>query len=201
MTTRRIPNLGGARAVILHRPHDVVEALRRQLTAIGLSAEQHWPELPASVLTADFLFFDADLGFDEQFPWPRGETPLPSIVLIGSEAPGRIEWSLSREADAQLLKPIGSGGVYSSLLIAQQSFEQKKLLQARIAMLRQRISQRETIVRAVAVIAADSGDQEAGFAALRGLSMDWQMTMEDAAQRVLALAEKGTEWLNTRLRK
>jgi AmiR/NasT family two-component response regulator len=201
MSARRIPNLGGSRAVILHRPHDVVDALRRQLTAIGLSAEQHWPDLPASVLTADFLFFDADMGFDEQFPWKPGEAPLPSIVLIGSEAPGRIEWSLSREADAQLLKPIGSGGVYSSLLIAQQGYEQKQMLQAKIAALRERISQRETIVRAISAIAGQGGDQEAGFTTLRNLAMDWQMTMEDAAKRVLVLAEKGTEWLNNRLRK
>jgi hypothetical protein len=41
----RIPNLGGARAVILHRPHPTVTALTRQLTAIGLDVAQAWPEL------------------------------------------------------------------------------------------------------------------------------------------------------------
>lgn len=200
MNARRIPNLGGARAVILHRPHDVVDALMRQLGAIGLAAEQCWPELPASVFGADFLFFDADMGFDGQFPWPPGNAPLPTVVLIGSEAPGRIEWALSHEANAQLLKPIGSAGVYSSLLIARQTFEHKQMLRARVASLRERISHRETIVRAVAALAGANGGQEAGFAELRSLAMDWQTTMEEAAGRVLSLNEKGREWVSKRLR-
>ncbi|TIR44631.1 MAG: transcriptional antiterminator, partial [Mesorhizobium sp.] len=34
----RIPNLGGARAFVLHRPHATVQAITRQLSAIGLEA-------------------------------------------------------------------------------------------------------------------------------------------------------------------
>lgn len=64
----RIPNLGGAKAFVLHRPHATVAAITRQLTAIGLQARECWPELPAEALAADFVFFDADLGFDQQFP-------------------------------------------------------------------------------------------------------------------------------------
>lgn len=187
MKGRRIPNLGGACAVILHRPHDVVEALTRQLSAIGLEAQPCWPELPASVVAADFLFFDADMGFDAQFPWEAGKAPLPTIALIGSEAPGRIEWALSREANAQLLKPIGSAGVYSSLLIARQSFERNRALEAEVASLRRRIAERQTIVRAVAALSSEDGDQERGFAELRALAMDWRITMEEAATRVLSL--------------
>ncbi|TKB26061.1 MAG: transcriptional antiterminator, partial [Mesorhizobium sp.] len=43
----RIPNLGGARAFVLHRPHPTVRAITRQLSAIGLEAIGFWPELPA----------------------------------------------------------------------------------------------------------------------------------------------------------
>lgn len=200
MIARRIPNLGGARAMILHRPHDVVDALMRQLGAIGLIAEQCWPDLPASVFGADFLFFDADMGFDDQFPWQRGNAPMPTVVLIGSEAPGRIEWALSHEANAQLLKPIGSAGVYSSLLIARQTFEYRQNLRAEVAALRERISHREAIVRAVALLAGESGDHEAGFGELRRLAMDLQMTMEEAAGHVLARKEKMSGWEKTRLR-
>ena len=131
--TSRIPNLGGARAFVLHRPHPTVQAISRQLSAIGLDATGCWPELPAEALAADFVFFDADLGFDEQFPWKPGEAPMPLVALIGSEAPGRIEWALSHNADAQLLKPVGNAGVYSALLIARQSFEARKLLAGEIA--------------------------------------------------------------------
>ena len=85
----RIADLGGARALILHRPHAVVTALTRQLQAVGLRVEATWPDLPSAALAADFVFFDADMGFDDQFPWDRGQAPMPLIALIGSEAPGR----------------------------------------------------------------------------------------------------------------
>ena len=92
----RIPNLGGASAFVLHRPHPTVQAISRQLSAIGLEAIDCWPELPVEALAADFVFFDADLGFDEQFPWKPGAAPMPLVALIGSEAPGR---RLQRAAD------------------------------------------------------------------------------------------------------
>ena len=99
MTRRlRILDLAGARAAILHRPHATVTALERQLRAIGLSVESGWPDLPAAGREVDFLFFDVDMGFDAQFPWAPGQSPMPMIALIGSEAPGRIEWSLSHAA-------------------------------------------------------------------------------------------------------
>jgi hypothetical protein len=60
---------------------------------------------------------------------------MPLIALIGSEAPGRIEWALSHNADAQLLKPVGNAGVYSALLIARQAFEARRRLADEIASL------------------------------------------------------------------
>lgn len=191
MTGRRIPILGGARAVILHRPHDVAEALARQLGAIGLRAERHWPDLPCDAAAADFLFFDADMGFDAQFPWKPGRAPMPTIALIGSEAPGRVEWALSHAANAQLLKPLGSGGVYSSLLIARQSFEHNRSLQREVARLRARLEKRESIVRASAALAGGEGAEVAGFARLRSYAMDHRLTMEEAASRVLAGGRAG----------
>ena len=191
MTRTRIPNLGGARAFILHRPHPTVQAITRQLSAIGLITVDCWPELSPDVLAADFVFFDADLGFDEQFPWKAGEAPMPLVALIGSEAPGRIEWALSHKADAQLLKPVGNAGVYSALLIARQSFEARKHLAGEIASLRQRVAERQTIVRAVAALSKGSDDERA-YAQLRSLAMSWQISVEDAARRIVAMTEEAT---------
>ena len=56
-----IQQLGGARAVILHRPHLNVLALTRQLRAIGLVVDEDWPELGPQALAADFIFFDANI--------------------------------------------------------------------------------------------------------------------------------------------
>lgn len=186
-----IPNLGGARAFVLHRPHATVSAISRQLAAIGLEVLECWPELPAEALAADFVFFDVDLGFDQQFPWPRGAAPMPTIALIGSEAPGRIEWALAHKADAQLLKPVGNAGVYSALLIARQSFAARRQLADEITALQQRVAERQTIVRAVTALSGQDGvDDERAYAQLRALAMNWQVSLEDAARRVVALTDK-----------
>jgi len=186
----RIPNLGGARAFVLHRPHPTVHAVTRQLAAIGLAAVDCWPALPAEALAAEFVFFDVDLGFDEQFPWPAGQAPMPLIALIGSEAPGRIEWALSHNADAQILKPVGNGGVYSALLIARQSFEARRRLAGEIAALETRVAERQTIVRAVMALSAQGFDDERAYSQLRSLAMGWQVSLEEAARRVVAMASK-----------
>jgi response regulator NasT len=183
----RIPNLGGAKAFVLHRPHATVNAVIRQLAAIGLDATACWPELPVAALAADFIFFDVDLGFDEQFPWSPGEAPMPLVALIGSEAPGRIEWALKHNADAQLVKPVGNAGVYSALLIARQSFEARRRLAGEIATLAQRVAERQTIVRAVAALSKGADDSRA-YAQLRSLAMGWQINIEEAARRIVAMS-------------
>ena len=187
----RLQQLGGARAMILHRPHANVQALTRQLQAIGLAVEQAWPELGALALAADFIFFDADMGYDAQFPWAAGEAPMPMIALIGSEAPGRIEWSLQTGAHAQLLKPITGSGVYSAVLIARDAFDRQRALAAEIADLRRRLDERQTVVRAVMLLASLGKTEAEAYAQLRQMAMAWSISFEDAALRVVA--RHGTE--------
>lgn len=182
----RIQNLGGAQAMILHRPHPLVQALTRQLTAIGLRVDPVWPELGPAALGADFVFFDADMGHDEQFPWQAGQSPMPMIALIGSEAPGRIEWALRAGAHAQLLKPVGDNGAYSALLIARDAFDAQRALSVEIADLRRRLDERQTVVRAVAALATRGKTEDEAYAQLRALAMAWRVTFEDAAARVVA---------------
>lgn len=185
---RRISSqsIGGARAVLLHRQHPTVQALDRQLKAIGLMVEQCWPDLPVSVVAADFVFFDADYGHDSQFPWPPGAAPMPLVALIGSEAPGRIEWALNAGADAQLVKPIGDGGVFSALLTARANFDARQALAAEIGALRQRLDQRQTVVRAVAMLMGMGKTEDDAYAQLRAMAMAWRVSFEAAAERVVA---------------
>ncbi len=188
----RIHNLGAARAVILHRPHPTVQALARQLAAIGLEVTTTWPDLAPDALGADFVFFDADMGHDEQFPWAPGAAPMPMIALIGSEAPGRIEWALGIGADAQLLKPVGDSGAYSALLIARDAFDARRALSAEVADLRQRLDARQTVVRAVTLLAARGKTEAEAYAQLRQMAMAWRISFEEAAARVVArFAEDG----------
>ncbi len=181
----RIVDLGGAHAIILHRPHAAVSALSRQLLAVGLRVTTQWPVLEADALAADFVFFDADMGFDEQFPWQRGQAPMPLIALIGTEAPGRIEWALSTGATAQILKPVGDSGVYSALLIARNAFEARRALSAEVNDLRQKIGERQTVVRAVVMLMEQTGSEAAAYSALRSEAMTARISIEEAAARVL----------------
>ena len=189
----RIQQLGGARATILHRPHANVLALTRQLHAIGLVVDEAWPELGAQALAADFIFFDADMGYDAQFPWAAGESPMPMIAMIGSEAPGRIEWSLQMGAHAQLLKPITGSGVYSAVLIARDAFDRQRALAAQIADLKRRLDERQTVVRAVMQLAVLGKTEAEAYDQLRRMAMSWQISIEDAALRVVARYQGGTD--------
>ncbi|MFW2589512.1 ANTAR domain-containing response regulator [Sagittula sp. SSi028] len=181
-----IPELGGARAVILHRPHATVAALTRQLHAVGLQVDCCWPDLPASVHGADFLFLDVDTAYDDQFPWTAGEAPLPTIALIGSEAPGRIEWLMNFGADAQILKPVGDNGVYSALLIARATFDARIGQAGEIDSLRRRLGQRQTVVQAVTLLAARGKTEDEAYEQLRAMAMAWRISFEEAAARIVA---------------
>ena len=118
---------------------------------------------------------------------------MPLVALIGSEAPGRIEWALSHKADAQLLKPVGNAGVYSALLIARQTFEARRRLADEIAALETRVAERQTIVRAVAALSAQGVDDGRAYAQLRSLAMSWQVSVEEAARRIVAMTEEGDD--------
>jgi len=182
----RIQQLGGARALVLHRPHANVLALARQLRAIGLMVEEAWPELGAHAMAVDFIFFDSDMGYDAQFPWAAGQAPMPMIAMIGSEAPGRIEWSLQIGAHAQLLKPVTGSGVYSAVLIARDAFDRQRILAAEIADLRRRLDERQTVVRAVMLLMQMGKSEADAYGQLRQMAMAWQISFEDAALRVAA---------------
>ncbi|WP_394892345.1 ANTAR domain-containing response regulator [Mesorhizobium sp. AaZ16] len=186
-----IPHLGGARALVLHRAHADGAAVLRQLAAIGLSAEAAWPDLPADAMLADFVFFDADMACDEQMPWAPGEAPMPLIALIGTEAPGRVEWALRQRADAHLVKPVGNAGIYSALLIARQKFEERKALYREIDSLRGQVAERRTVVRAVLRLTERGQTEAEAFALLRRLAMDGQTTLEAAAARLLGDSDGG----------
>jgi AmiR/NasT family two-component response regulator len=180
-----IARLDGASAFVLHPEHERLPLLLRQLRAIGLSVETAWPALPAAAVYADIVLYDVDMGHDAQFPWDRGAAPMPMIALVGSEAPGRLEWASRVGADALLMKPLGAEGVFAALLVARQAFELRRSLSAEITSLRQRLSARQTVVKAVNILARRAVDEDAAYDQLRQLAMAWQVTMEAAAQHVV----------------
>ena len=72
--TRRVRTLvlGRAQVVVLHRPHPTVTALTRQVQAVGLRVGTGWPGMPPTGPGADFIGFDAAIGFDARRPLAAG---------------------------------------------------------------------------------------------------------------------------------
>jgi AmiR/NasT family two-component response regulator len=182
------PNFEGQRALLLHRPHAVVEAIARQLTQIGIEPVQCWPEAGAGIdiKTFDQLFYDVDMGYDGQFPWPPGLAPMPTIALIGSEAPGRLAWAMQQGADAHLLKPVGSAGIYSALVIATGAFRARMRLAAELAGLNQQLACRQMLAEATAhLMLARSCDASTAYGLLRQMAMSERLTLEAMARRLV----------------
>ena len=180
-----IPNFSSWSAAIVHRSHADADAIARQLERIGVSVTMAWPELGTT--EADVVFFDADLGYDAQFPWAAGEAPMPLIALLGSETPGRVEWAISQGTDSHLLKPIGSAGIYSALVIASHSFAHRKRRFAEMEELRERLRRRPMVARAViTIMQCEDLDEAAAFRRLRRIAMNLRRNIEDAADIVIA---------------
>lgn len=187
MTSIGIPSFRAWSAVVLHRPHAATDAILRQLERIGISGRAVWPDIDVSAARANVVFFDADLGYDDQFPWSPGAAPMPLVAILGSEAPGRIEWALRQGADAHLLKPVGSAGVYSALVIAQRAFAARNHLLAERDDMQERLRRRPVVARAViAIMQSDKLDERAAYHRLREIAMESRRTIEDAAEAIVA---------------
>ncbi|GAA5541522.1 MULTISPECIES: ANTAR domain-containing protein [Brucella] len=183
-------------ALIVHRRHTNVDAIVQQLRRIGVDAVECWPDLPehADISRFNVVFFDVDMGHDEQFPWPPQQAPVPTVALIGSEAPGRIGWALNQGADAQLLKPIGNAGVYSALVIAMHNFQRRHALATEIGELRESLAGREAIAQATAILMfADNISARQAYQKLRLAAMAERVSVEAFARRFLNEKQTGND--------
>ncbi len=184
--TMRIPNFRGRRALVLHRADRNQAAIVEQLERLGIDVRVLWPAERVRASEADVLFFDSDLGFDGLFAWDAGAPPLPLIALLGSEAPGRIEWTLEQEPAAYLLKPVGSTGVFSALSIAFHSFAQRQARKAQLSRLQARLDGRNAVLLAAATLMKRCGlAADAALRLLRTESMRRRVPLEAMSALVL----------------
>jgi AmiR/NasT family two-component response regulator len=181
-----LPNFRGCRALVLHRSDGNSETLLRQLESLGLTARRTWPADDVSAEGVDVAFFDADLGYDGLFAWPASRAPIPLIAVMGSEAPGRIEWTLAQGPSAYLIKPIGSTGVFSALAIAFRTFETQQRLHGTLADLTRRVEARPVLFKAILVVMESFGvgDAEA-YQMLRTNSMKHRVSIEELSSLIV----------------
>jgi two-component system, response regulator / RNA-binding antiterminator len=180
-----LPNFRGRNALVLHRPDSNSETLIRQLRNLGLVVDVRWPAEHVSAKGCDIIFFDADLGYDDLFSWPPDLPPVPMVAMMGSEAPGRIEWAISRTPSAYLTKPIGSTGVFSALAIAFHTFETQQKLKTEIADLSRRAKARPVVIKAILAIMSKHGVSDtAAYQLLRTESMKQRMSIENMCEQI-----------------
>lgn len=176
--TMPIPNFRNKRALLLHRHDRNLDAIVDQLEKLGVFVSVHWPAEAASAAETDFVFFDSDLGFDGLFAWKPGAAPVPLIAMLGSEAPGRIEWTLAQQPSAYLLKPIGSTGVFTALSIAFHNFALKRAREEDLCRLEARLENRgEVLLATVTLMRRYDVDAERAFRMLRAESMRRRTTL------------------------
>lgn len=199
MMRTALPNFRGQRALVLHWEDNNRHTLARLLESLGLKVEVRWPADGVSADGYDVIFFDADQGYDGLFDWSPGEPPIPLIAMMGSEAPGRIEWTLSRAPSAYLVKPIGSTGVFSALAIAYHTFETRKELKDEITELAHRAQARPIVFKAILSVMAHFGigDDDA-YRLLRAESMNQRVSIEDLSELIASNGEIELNRLATR---
>jgi AmiR/NasT family two-component response regulator len=180
-----LPNFRGQRAFILHWKDNSRVTLVRQLETLGLKVDVLWPADKVSAEGYDVIFFDADQGYDGLFDWPPGEPPIPLIAMMRSEAPGRIEWTLSRAPSAYLVKPIGSTGVFSALAIAFHTFETRRELKDAVAELTRRVKARPFVFKAILGVMSHFGiGEDDAYQLLRAESMNLRVSIEDLCELI-----------------
>jgi AmiR/NasT family two-component response regulator len=171
--TARIPNFRDQRALLL-------------LERLGASVTVRWPAEAVSAQNVDVLFFDSDLGFSGLFSWEPGRAAIPLIAVFGSEAPGRIEWTLAQAPAAYLFKPIGSTGVFTALSIAYHNFALRRDQEQALRQLGDRLQMRGTVLRAaVTLMQRHDLDDEHALRLLRSESMRRRLTLEAMSALVL----------------
>jgi AmiR/NasT family two-component response regulator len=182
-----IPNFRGRRALVLHRGDRNQAAIAEQLEKLGLQVWVRWPAENVPAGETDVMFFDSDLGFDGLFAWTGSPPPLPLIAVLGSEAPGRIEWTLAQEPAAYLWKPVGSTGVFTALSIAFHNFALREAREAERRRLEARLERQTSVIRATVMVMTRHGvDAEEALRLLRHESMRRRLPLETVGDLILA---------------
>lgn len=186
MTRSLVHNFSGQTAVVLHRSPEIGQRIKDRCDRLGVNAIPCTLHPDSDVLRgADIVILDIDTGDDGLLPWPRAEAMMPLIGLIGSESPGRLGWALAQSVDAFI--PVSAlGNLFSAMVIAHEVFARKLERRARDAELARRASGRLDVIRAVLELMKGGRDEALALKQLRTMAMVEQISLEEAAARLLS---------------
>jgi AmiR/NasT family two-component response regulator len=180
-----VHNFSGQTAIVVHRSPEIGLRIKERCHRLGIRARVRSEDLDAQeVRNADMVILDIDTADDGILPWERATAPMPLIGLIGSESPGRLAWALAQEVDA-FLPLTGLGNLFSAMVIAHEVFARKAERRAREAELARRGNLRLEVIRAVLALMEHGRDEALALKQLRTMAMVEQISLEDAAVRLL----------------
>jgi AmiR/NasT family two-component response regulator len=186
MTSRHLRSFRGLHALIEHPPGRDRTVLQTQLEFLGLKVTINDSASPSHD-SVDVLFFDADSDQAAESEEANRDFGLPSVALIGSETPSRLQAMLGRQPSAYLMKPIRSTGIYASLAIATHQYTMLQTIRRKLASAEERLRSRRLLLAAILQIMnqAQVGEAEA-FRILRRAAMSRRQTVEAVSAQILA---------------
>ncbi len=177
-------NFRGLSALVVHGDDVNRETLVSVLGRLGLNSTVLAPDaLPQDGLPpCDVLLFDADE--DVLGPCPVGPgVDVPTVALIGHEAPSRLARVVGLRCDSHILKPIRTTGVFTALLLAVNGHRRRLRIERNLDVLRQRLSGRREVMKAVLRLMEVSGiDEDTAYERLRQEAMNRRVPIEDVAR-------------------
>lgn len=182
MTKPPLPTIRGRRSAIFSRDKRAVSVLTRQLDLLGITAAANPAECDCS---ADIVFLDVDTTMESN-PASFGLPPkIPVIALVGTETPGRLEWMMSHEPSAVLIKPLAAHGIYATLVVAFSDVRRREQEFLRVLKLEERIRARRIVVAAIIRLMKQYGIEEPeAFGMLRNAAQQRRMTIENLSAEV-----------------
>ena len=189
--SRIATNFRGLRALILHGPGATSDRLAEILERLGLVVMIRSPEATSSgdPPDCDLLLFDADEEIEARLVDETREH-VPTIALIGNEAPSRLSRVVGFRCNSHIIKPIRSTGVYSAVLLAINDHARRRQTDRELAAFRQRLSGRRFVMKAVLKKMDLCGiDEDAAYEHLRRRAMELRVPIETVAKTVLDAAE------------
>lgn len=186
--SRITTNFRGLRALVLHPGGPTCDRLAAILERLGLVviAQESASLAQGDPPPCDLVLFDADDEIEAPLldSLSRG---LPTIALIGNEAPSRLARVVRFRCNSHILKPIRNTGVYSAVVLAINDQERQRQTERDLAALRQRLAGRRVVMKAVLHRMATAGlDEDEAYEHLRRRAMELRMPIEEAARLSLA---------------
>jgi len=187
VTTRR--NFRGHRALIVCAAGKDRAVLTQFLVELGVTPVAHDNHDEAvAERPFDLVFFDDELG--RQFGSITrmiDSVQGPAIALIGSDAPGSVNWFIERRVCGYLTKPLRKAGILASLIIAYQTFNECCETAQKLERLEQQVRARQVVCTAAIKLIEDMRiSVNDAFALLRSASMNRRLSLEDLAAMLVS---------------